>query len=662
MKKIIKYSFLAIFAFIFIFLAYTVYEVKKEYPVEMLENYEPLKPSIIYDINGKQIDVLAIENRDPISINEVPKMVQNAFIAVEDKRFRKHHGIDVIRSFKAVLLNVTKTGRQGGSTITQQLVKNAFLSSERTFKRKITEAILAIEMERIYTKDEILQNYLNTINFGRGAYGIKNGSLKYFGVLPKDLTIAQAAILASIPKSPSKYSKLENALDRQKIVLDSMYSGGFITKDEYDKARSEKIKFITAKEMEEKTETQEISNSNVSPEVTTIVLKEMKRILHIENDDIKSLFNGYKIYSTIDINMQKAAYKAFETNSNLKNRKDLQGALLSIDSTNGFVKAMVGGKNYVKGDFNRAIYAKRQPGSSFKPLEYLAAIQKGIPMNTVLEDSPTTFGKWTPKNYDWKYRSNLTMIKALEVSNNIAAVKVLDLAGIEMAKKAWVATGASDENFPNDLTLALGSITLTPLDMAKFYASLSNGGYKIEPQFIYKIENRYGEVIYEANTEKTKIYEPTDVALITFMLQQVVEHGTGQGAKLVKNGKFIPVAGKTGTTSDYVSAWFTGYTPTLTTVVYVGNDDNKSMGRGMSGSTAAIPIWKNYMQAVINLPNYNVGNFDYIIDGLLSGKLEQYTIDSINGMLDVDGVNATPALFKAGTAPLEYESINNFQY
>lgn len=662
MAKIIKVSFLAVVAFVFLFLAYTVYEVKKQYPVEMLENYEPLKPSVIYDINGKQIDVLAIENRDPIAITEVPKVVQNAFIAVEDKRFRKHHGIDLIRSTKALILNVTKTGRQGGSTITQQLVKNAFLTSERTFKRKITEAILAIEMERIYTKDEILEYYLNTINFGRGAYGIKNGSLKYFGVLPKDLTIAQAAILASIPKSPSKYSQLKNALDRQKIVLESMYTGGFITKDEYNKALKEKITFITPKEMEKRSETQEISNSNVSPEVTTVVLNEMKKILHIDDDDIKSLFNGYKIYSTVDIDMQKAAYKAFEANANLKKRANLQGALISMDTTNGFVKAMVGGKNYVKGDFNRAIYAKRQPGSSFKPVAYLAALQKGIPMNTVLEDSPTMFGKWSPKNYDLKYRSNMTMLKALEVSNNVAAVKVLDLAGIDNAKKVWLDSGVTSEHFPNDLTLALGSITTTPLDMLRFYSALSNGGYKVEPQFIYKIENRYGEVIYEADTKKTKIYEPEDVALITFMLQQVIEHGTGQSAKLYKNGKLIPVAGKTGTTSDYVSAWFTGYTPTLATVVYVGNDDNKTMGKGISGSAAAIPLWKNYMQAVINLPNYNVGNFDYIINGMLQGKLEQYNIDLLNGMLDVDGVNVSPALFKAGSAPLEFESLNNFEY
>lgn len=662
MAKIIKVSFLAVVAFVFLFLAYTVYEVKKQYPVEMLENYEPLKPSVIYDINGKQIDVLAIENRDPIAITEVPKVVQNAFIAVEDKRFRKHHGIDLIRSTKALILNVTKTGRQGGSTITQQLVKNAFLTSERTFKRKITEAILAIEMERIYTKDEILEYYLNTINFGRGAYGIKNGSLKYFGVLPKDLTIAQAAILASIPKSPSKYSQLKNALDRQKIVLESMYTGGFITKDEYNKALKEKITFITPKEMEKRSETQEISNSNVSPEVTTVVLNEMKKILHIDDDDIKSLFNGYKIYSTVDIDMQKAAYKAFEANANLKKRANLQGALISMDTTNGFVKAMVGGKNYVKGDFNRAIYAKRQPGSSFKPVAYLAALQKGIPMNTVLEDSPTMFGKWSPKNYDLKYRSNMTMLKALEVSNNVAAVKVLDLAGIDNAKKVWLDSGVTSEHFPNDLTLALGSITTTPLDMLRFYSALSNGGYKVEPQFIYKIENRYGEVIYEADTKKTKIYEPEDVALITFMLQQVIEHGTGQSAKLYKNGKLIPVAGKTGTTSDYVSAWFTGYTPILATVVYVGNDDNKTMGKGMSGSAAAIPLWKNYMQAVINLPNYNVGNFDYIINGMLQGKLEQYNIDLLNGMLDVDGVNVSPALFKAGSAPLEFESLNNFEY
>lgn len=579
MKKIAKFvllGILGIFILISLFITYVVIEVKREYPVEMLENYEPLKPSVIYDINGNQIDVLAIENRDPISIKEVPVNVQNAFIAVEDKRFREHRGIDPIRLVKVIFLNATGTGRQGGSSITQQLVKNAFLTPERSFKRKIVEAVLAIEMERIYTKDEILENYLNTINFGKGSYGIKNASLRYFGVLPKDLTIAQAAILASIPKSPTKYSKLDQALERQKIVLKSMLDGKFITKSEYEEALNEKIEFVTNEELEKRSETQEISNSNVSPEVTTVVLEELKRILHIEDDDVKSLFNGYKIYVTIDINMQKAAYKAFNANSNLRNRKDLQGALISIDSSNGFVKAIVGGKDFVKGDFNRAIYAKRQPGSSFKPIVYLAALQKGIPMNTVLEDSPSTFGKWSPKNYDWKYRSNLTMIKALEISNNIAAVKVLELAGIENAKKVWFDSGVKSKDFPNDFTLALGSITTTPIDMAVFYAALSNGGYKVEPQFIYKIENKYGEVIYEADATKTKIYEPEDVALITHLMQKVVENGTGQSAKVYKNGALIPMAGKTGTTSDYVSAWFTGYTPSLATVVYVGNDDNKT--------------------------------------------------------------------------------------
>lgn len=662
MKKILKIiaSLIGILFILFsLFMIYVVIEVKRNYPTEMLENYEPLKPSVIYDINGNQIDVLAIENRDPIAIEEVPKHVQDAFISVEDKRFRNHRGVDPIRLVKVILLNVTGTGRQGGSTITQQLVKNAFLTPERSIKRKIVEAVLAVEMERIYTKDEILENYLNTINFGKGAYGIKNASLRYFGVLPKDLSIAQASILASIPKSPSKYSVLENAKERQKIVLSAMYNGGFITKEEYEKAKNEEIQFITNADLEKRSEAQEISNSNVSPEVTTVVFEELKRILNLEDDDVKSLFNGYKIYTTVDINMQKAAYKAFQTNSNLRNNQKLQGALISIDSSNGFVKAMVGGKDFVKGGFNRAIYAKRQPGSSFKPVIYLAALQKGIPMNTVLEDSPSSFGKWSPRNYDAKYRSNITMIKALEISNNIGSVKVLELAGIETAKKVWFDTGVKSKDFPNDFTLALGSITTTPIDMAIFYAALSNGGYKVEPQFIYKIENSYGELIYEASTNKTKIFEPEDVALITFLMQQVVESGTGQSAKIYKNGSQVSVAGKTGTTSDYVSAWFTGYTPTLSTVVYVGHDDNKSMGRGMSGSSAAIPIWKNYMQTVVNLPNYDAGNFDFIIDGLLDGKLEKYDIDSINGFLDADGINSRPALFKAGTAPLEYENSNS---
>lgn len=669
MKKIIKYGFrllLILFIGLALFVTYVVIEVKRAYPKELLENYEPLKPSVIYDINGNQIDVLAVENRDPIKISEIPERVQNAFIAVEDKRFRKHGGLDYLRLTKAVILNVTHTGREGGSTITQQLVKTAFLTPERSLKRKIIEAVLTLEMEKIYTKDEILENYLNTINFGKGAYGIKNASLRYFGVLPKDLTIAQAAILAGIPKSPSKYSKFENAIERQKIVLKTMYNGKFITKEEYEKAKNEKISFATNKDLEKKSEAQEISNSNVSPEITTVILSELKRILNIDENDentTKSLFNGYKIYSTIDINMQKAAYKAFETSAVLKKDK-LQAALISIDPSNGFVKAIVGGKNYVKGDFNRAINARRQPGSAFKPIVYLAALQKNIPMNIVLEDSPSRFAKWSPRNYDGKYRSNITMLKALEVSNNIASVKVLEAAGIPKVKEVWEASGIQSKDFPKDLTLALGSITTTPLDMARIYAAFANGGYKVTPQFIYKVENKDGEIIYEAKTNKEKIYEPEDVALITHLMQQVINNGTGKSAVVYKNGVQIPMAGKTGTTSDYVSAWFTGYTPTLATVVYVGYDDNKSMGRGMSGSSTAIPIWKNYMQTVANLSTYDPGNFQFITDALASKKLIQITIDNLNGFIDDDGINADRALFKAGTEPVEHESdiLNIFEY
>ena len=522
-------------------------------------------------------------------------------------------------------------------------------------------------MEKIYTKDEILENYLNTINFGKGAYGIKNASLRYFGVLPKDLTIAQAALLAGIPKSPQKYSKLEYGIKRQKIVLLSMLNADVITKEEYEVAKNEKISFVTNEELENRPEAQEISNSNVSPEVTTIILSELKKILQLDNEDedaTKSLFNGYKIYSTVDINMQKAAYKAFETSAGLKKDK-LQAALISIDPSNGFVKAIVGGKNYVKGDFNRAINAKRQPGSAFKPIVYMAALQNNIPMNLVVEDSPVKYGKWSPRNYDGKYRGNITMLKALEISNNIGAVKILDLVGIDKVKEVWeLSRGQKSENFPKDLTLALGSITVTPLDMARMYASFANGGYRIVPQFIYKVENKDGEVIYEASNVKEKIYEPEDVALITHLMQQVINNGTGKSAVVYKNGVPIPMAGKTGTTNEYISAWFTGYTPTLATVVYVGYDDNKSMGRGMSGSSVAIPIWKNYMQTVANLSTYDPSNFDFITDSLASGKLVQRTIDNVNGFIDDDGLNADRALFKAGTEPVEHESglLNIFEY
>ena len=645
------------------FLGYMIYTLKQETPTELIESYSPLSSSIIYDINGNQLDTISVENRDPISIDDIPLDVQNAFLAIEDRKFRNHHGFDYTRLAKAFFLVITGKGREGGSTITQQLAKNAFLSPERTINRKIKEALLAIEIERKYTKNEILENYLNTIYFGQGAYGIKNASIKYFNKQPKDLSIAQAAILASLPKSPTKYSKIENAITRQRIVLQQMKTYKFITEEQYEKAIDEKITFVNGN-IKNNNEEEQISTSNIAPEFTTIVLNEVKKILKIEEGDQKFLFDGYKIYSTVDLNMQRAAYKAFNSNYNLRNRKSLNGALYSIDPSNGFVKAMVGGKNYKKGEFNGATSALRQPGSSFKPLIYLAAIQKYMGMNTVIEDSPLTNSSWSPKNYDGKYRDSMTLAKALEISNNIVPVKLLQRIGIEPVEKIWRESGVIGGDFPKDLTLALGSITTKPIDMALFYAALANGGYKVNPQYIYKIENKFGEIIYEAKPEKNKIFESEDVAILTYMLQNAVNYGTGQSAKVFKNGKLIPMAGKTGTTSDYVSAWFTGYTPTLATVVYVGNDDNKPMGGGMTGGAAAAPIWKTYMQSVVNIENYNIGTFEFIDDYIKRKDLTQREIDLTIGLLDIDGVNKRTALFKAGTEPIETENkfINGISY
>ena len=588
---------------------YVVYSLKKETPTELIESYSPISPSVIYDINGNQLDTIIVENRSPINIDAIPEHVQDAFLAIEDRKFRMHHGFDFLRTGRAMFLTLTGRRREGGSTITQQLAKNAFLTPERTWVRKMKEAILAIEIERKYTKDEILENYLNTIYFGQGAYGIKNAAIKYFNKEPKDLTIAQAAILAGLPKSPTKYSKIENAIERQQIVLAQMKNFGFITEAQYEEAKAEKILFVNGN-IKDKSEEEQISTSNTAPEFTTIVLSEVKKILNIAEDDQKFIFDGYKIYATVDLNMQNAAYKAFNSNYNMRRRAKLNGALFSIDPSNGFVKAMVGGKNYKKGEFNRALSALRQPGSSFKPLVYLAALQQNMIMSNVMEDSPLTTPGWSPRNYDGKFRDSMTLAKALEISNNIIPVKLLQYVGIDAVEKIWRDSGVVGGNFPKDLTLALGSISTKPIDMALFYAALANGGFQVTPQYIYKIENKFGEIIYEAKPQKKKIFEPEDVAILTFMLQNAVNYGTGQSAKIFKDGKLVPTAGKTGTTSDYVSAWFTGYTPTLATVVYVGNDDNKSMGGGMTGGAAGAPIWKTYMQSVVNIENYNVGFFE----------------------------------------------------
>ena len=650
--------FLKIFMFLFIIVigtgAYLVYTVSKETPVDLIDGYAPVSPSVIYDINGNQIDTIMVQNRSPIGIGEIPEHVQNAFLAIEDRKFRTHYGFDFIRTARAAFLTLTKTRREGGSTITQQLAKNAFLSPEQTMSRKIKEAILAVEIERKYTKDEILENYLNTIYFGQGAYGIKNAAIKYFNKQPKQLTIAQAAILASLPKSPTKYSKLENALERQKLVLHQMRNFGFISDAEYSQAIREKITFVNGN-IKSRNEEEQISTSNVAPEFTTIVLSEVRKILKIPEEDQKFLFDGYKIYATVDLDLQRAAYTAFNSNYNLKSRANLNGALFSIDPSNGFVKAMVGGKNYKKGNFNRAISSLRQPGSSFKPVVYLAALQKKMTMSSVMEDSPVKIGNWKPKNYDGVFRDSMTLAKALEISNNIIPIKLLQYVGIGAAEKVWRDAGIVGGDFPKNYTLALGSISTKPSDMAMFYAALANGGYQVKPQYIYKIENKFGEIVYEAKPKMKKIYDSKDVAILTYMLENAVNYGTGQPAKVMKDGKLIPMAGKTGTTSDYVSAWFTGYTPTLATVVYVGNDDNKSMGPGMTGGAAAAPIWKNYMQAVVDLPNYNVGVFEFIDDYITRKDLTTREIDLQVGLLDRDGVNRRTALFKAGTEPIEGE-------
>ena len=634
---------------------YVVYSLRKETPTELIESYSPISPSVIYDINGNQLDTIIVENRSPINIDAIPEHVQEAFLAIEDRKFRMHHGFDFLRTGRAMFLTLTGRRREGGSTITQQLAKNAFLTPERTWVRKMKEAILAVEIERKYTKDEILENYLNTIYFGQGAYGIKNAAIKYFNKEPKDLTIAQAAILAGLPKSPTKYSKIENAIERQQIVLAQMKNFGFITEAQYEEAKAEKILFVNGN-IKDKSEEEQISTSNTAPEFTTIVLSEVKKILNIAEDDQKFIFDGYKIYATVDLNMQNAAYKAFNSNYNMRRRAKLNGALFSIDPSNGFVKAMVGGKNYKKGEFNRALSALRQPGSSFKPLVYLAALQQNMIMSNVMEDSPLTTPGWSPRNYDGKFRDSMTLAKALEISNNVIPVKLLQYVGIDAVEKIWRDSGVVGGNFPKDLTLALGSISTKPIDMALFYAALANGGFQVTPQYIYKIENKFGEIIYEAKPQKKKIFEPEDVAILTFMLQNAVNYGTGQSAKIFKDGKLVPTAGKTGTTSDYVSAWFTGYTPTLATVVYVGNDDNKSMGGGMTGGAAAAPIWKTYMQSVVNIENYNVGFFEFIDDYIKRKDLTLREIDLNIGLLDSDGIDKRTALFKAGTEPIEYEN------
>ncbi len=636
LNPILKFILICFFALILITVSVLAYTYASLPDVsKMVEGYTQIEPTVLYDINGEVIDKVIRENREIVKIDKIPKSLQMAFVTIEDRKFYSHHGFDVKRTGKAILINVVKMKKaQGGSTITQQLARNAFLTLEKTMTRKVKEAIITLEIERKYTKDEILEKYLNEIYFGEGAYGVQTASKIFFNKDVSKLNLAESAMLAGIPNRPEKYSPfkhLENAEKRQKLILSQMLKYGAITQEEYDEALEYKIKLADVKKLKKR--------DTKAPEFTDMVIKQL-----FEKFGEQAVYEtGLKIHTTLDLRMQRAALDSFKSSAYIKKYAELQGALVTMESDTGYVKAMVGGRDFKAGNFNRAVYAKRQPGSSFKPFVYFTALKKGIPMNKMFEDSPLTIGSWTPKNYDGGFRGSMTMAEALEKSKNIPTIRVLQKVTIDSVIEVCRDAGFTSP-IPKNYTMGLGSMSVTPIEITTAYCSFANGGYKVKPVYIVKVEDKSGKVLYEDKSEKEKVFEPTDVSLIVRMMENVVIYGSGSSANIGINQ-----AGKTGTTSDYTDAWFTGFTPELVTSIYYGYDNNKHMKSGMTGGEVAAPIWGKYYGKLVNRKIYKPKRFKFMDKAISSGKIFSSVIDISTGQ----GANETSTrirtlLFKHG--------------
>ena len=568
-----------------------------------VENVQPAASSQIYDVHGNLLTTVhSTENRLPVPISEVPKSLQNAFVATEDARFYSHHGIDPVGILRAVWVNIARSGvSEGGSTITQQLARNAFLSQDRTLKRKVSEALLALRIEQRYTKQEILEMYMNQIYFGQGAYGVQAASKVYFGKDVQDLSLAQASILAGLPQSPnyfSPFNDLEASKKRQAIVLGQMVKYNYITQAQADEAKEADLELIAKQDATASTDT------NASYFINYVIAQVSEKY-----GDDAIYKDGLKIYTTIDMDAQNAAVRAmgdlptFYTDQN--GLQQPQGALVAVNPHNGYIVAMVGGRG--NDSFNRATQATRQPGSSFKPFVYLAAIQQGMTPGTIIDDSPVDFNGWKPQNYERSYFGQVPLRYALQHSLNVATVKLADDIGmrkiLNLAKEMGI-TSLTDSD--NNLAAALGGLThgVRPIEMATAYSVLANGGLKINPTAITKIIDRNGQVLEEFSVDEKRVIEEKDAAIITSMLESVIQGGTGGNAAIGR-----PAAGKTGTTDDSKDAWFVGYTPDLVAAVWMGDDFGVETLNGTTGGTIPAMIWHDFMnQALANTPvsDFNV--------------------------------------------------------
>ena len=686
--------------------------------VRVLKSFEPSTVTLMYSDQDQLIAELYLEKRIVVPLNKIPTQLKQAALAVEDANFYRHMGIDLKAVFRAFLTNM-KAGRvvEGGSTITQQLSKTLFLTRERSLARKIKEAILSIRMELIFTKDEILEMYLNQIYYGHGSYGVEAAARTYFGKSVQNLSLDEVAIIAGLPKSPNNYSPYRNpkrARSRRNHVIRRMAQEGFIKSNEAKQAMKKPftlgevtnmlnrapyfveyirkqlmtmygrnkvyksgLKVYTTLSIEKQILAQEATKKNlliadkrygyrgplgtmdislpeivlqeslseinnftegihpktgtnikglvksVNKEYLTVLTGQGEGIIELKDMDwarepnIKVDGRWARIHR-VDKNFypgDKILVKVlgiYESGSlwslSLEQEPEVESALISLEPHTGHIKALIGGYDFSKSQFNRAIQAVRQPGSVFKPIVYATAISKGFSPASIIIDSPIIFkekdhdfDKWKPVNFEKKFYGPTPLRKALAKSRNIITVKLLQKIGtrsvIQMAKNLGI-----NSHLENNLSIGLGSSGVTLKELVSAYSAFANRGIRVEPQGIRYVENRNGKILYKNSQNITQPITSGTAQIITSLLQSVVQEGTAKKVRSLNR----PTAGKTGTTNNYIDAWFMGFTPKLITGVWVGKDNVEPLGRNETGSRTAIPIWLDYMKgALINTPIQN---------------------------------------------------------
>lgn len=532
----------------------------------------------IVSVEREVIANRGITGGEALALEDMSPYIPQAVIAIEDRRFYSHFGVDPFGLVRAIINNALPgRGTQGGSTLTQQLAKNLFLSPERTIERKVQEVLLAFWLEHTYTKDQILAMYLNRVYFGSNAYGVEAASRRYFNKSARDVNLGEAALLAGLLKAPSRLSPARDpaaAEARAQVVLGAMRDAGFITDDETKTAMSQPP--ARAKRYW----------SGAGQYVADMVMDDVRALIGTVEDDLV-------IETTIDMSLEEKAEAALADTlaRDGEKSKASQAALVSIDGT-GAIRALVGGRDYAESQFNRAAKAKRQPGSAFKPFVYVSALEIGLRPDSVRNDAPVRIGKWTPENYDQKYRGPVTLATALANSLNTIAAELVMEVGPEHVVKVAHRLGIESELQAN-ASIALGTSEVSLLELTSAYAPFMNGGYKATPHVVRRITTPDGNILYENDyANPPQVLSEQIVAAMNMMLTQVIEGGTGKNARL----KGWQAAGKTGTTQSFRDALFVGYTSNLTTGVWFGNDDGTSM-RKVTGGGLPARAWHDFMTA-----------------------------------------------------------------